>query len=828
MKRYIKASLILTGIAIYLFNTSPEAQAKALKFYKTSLKKISQLVSPMPMPITAPANDDCTNATILTVNGLCSFTSGTVDQATQSIAPVSCNGFTSPVAYDVWYKYIATPNGEKITVKGSSGFDAVIVLMDTCGGSVLDCANATTTGGSEILTTSGLTAGNTYFIRVYNYGPNTATTPDFDICVALPNPPPVNDDCITAETLTVDSLCNPITGSVLGATQSSAPDTCGNFTSPAAFDVWYTFVAIDTISVITVQGSLSFDAVVSLRDSCSGAVIKCSDHTLSGGVETIRDSSLIIGHTYYIRVYAYGSSVPSTPDFDICVSLPAPPPAYDDCSGAMLMAIDSTCNYMNGSVEGATQSSLPDSCGSFASQTAYDVWYMFVADSNDVEIKVKGSSSFDAVVVLKDSCNGSTIACADLTVTGGTETIAATGLTSGQTYYVRVYSYGSDLPGTSDFQICIALPPPPPANDDCSGAILLVADSSCNAVDGTLLGSTQSGPADSCVSFQSSGAYDVFYTFVATTTNNTVTVTGSSSFDAVVIVKDSCTGSVIACSDNTFTGGIETATCSGLTIGSTYLVRVYNYGSLMPSTPEFTICISVPPPAPINDDCANAISLTADSTCTNITGTVLGSTESAPADSCGSYQSPSAFDVWYKFIAVSTSQSVSVKGSASFDAVVIVKDSCSGSSLGCSDVTTTGGTETVDLTDLTVGNTYYVRVYNYGSALPTTTDFDVCLTTSSVIPSSVASIESKNNLVSVYPNPATNHVTISLKSFSANESNTYKIMNISGQTLLEGKFAANSLEKEIDLSSFAPGIYNVQVAFSSGNSINKKVVVLNK
>jgi hypothetical protein len=825
MNRYLKASLILSGLTIFLFHTSPFIHAKAVRFCTENVEKITNFLAPAPTTLSAPANDDCANAIVLTVNPTCSFTAGTVDQATQSNAPVACNGSTSATAFDVWYKFTAGPSGQKITVKGSSAFDAVIVLMDTCSGTVLDCANNSSAGGTEVLTTTGLTSGTTYFIRIFHNGNALPTTTDFDICVALPFPPPANDNCANATMLTVDSVCNATSGTVAGASQSSAPDSCSGFASPTALDVWYTFVATDSISVITVQGSLSFDAVVSLRDSCSGEVIKCADHTVSGGIETIRDSNLVIGNTYYIRVYAYGTAIPSTPDFDICVALPTPPPLYDNCSGAILLSIDSSCNYISGSVDGATQSDLPDSCGGFASPNAYDVWYKFVAGGDDIDIKVKGSSSFDPVIFLKDSCGGNTIACADLTVSGGTETITTTGLglIPGHTYYIRVYDYGNDLPETPTFDICVALPPPPPANDDCTGAIILVADTVCNATSGSILGATQSGVADSCNSISNSSAYDVWYKFVATTTNNIVTVTGSASFDAIVVVKDSCNGSVIACADNTVSGDPETAGCTGLIVGNTYYVRVYPYGSAQPNTLEFTICVSIPPPPPVNDDCANALLLTSDSACTILPGTVLGATQSGVADSCNNFQSSAAFDVWYKFIATSTNQSVSVKGSASFDAVVILKDGCTGTTLGCSDETTTGGTETIDSTSLTVGNTYYVRVYDYGSIPPETSDFTICLTDLEPLSSSVASIE-KNNSVMVYPNPATNKITINLKSITA-ENAEYKIMNVNGQVVADGKFAGNNTQKDIDLSTFTPGIYNLQVVLST-TVINKKIIVL--
>jgi len=797
MKHYLSIVLTITGITV-LFATPPPP---------------------------APGNDDCANAITLLVNSTCSFTSGTVDLSTESAPPDTCNGLASLTAYDVWYKFTAGANGQIITVKGSGSFDAVIVLMDGCNGNTLDCADNTGFGGTEMLNTNGLTTGNTYYIRIYHYGNAMPTTPTFDICVALPSPPPVNDDCSNAISLTVDSVCTSTSGTVAGATQSALPDSCSGFASSSAYDVWYKFIATNTNNIITVQGALSFDAVVTLRDSCNGPVIGCADNTFSGGIETINDTSLIVGHTYYVRVYPYGNAIPSTPDFDICVSLPAPPPLYDNCSNAILLSVDSVCNYTTGTVLGATQSGPADTCNNYASSTAYDVWYKFVAGLNGQTITVKGSASFDAVISLKDSCSGPSIDCADNTGSGGTERINANGLIPGNTYYIRVYSYGTDIPSTPTFEICVALPPPIPVNDNCSNAISLSVDSVCNYTSGTVAGSTELDPPDSCSGFASGSAFDVWYKFTATAATTNITVEGSLSFDAIVILKDSCGGTTIGCADNTGSGGIEVINGSGLIIGHTYYIRVYAYGSAQPSTLEFNICVSLPPPPPINDNCANAITLTASSSCNSISGTVLGSTQSIPPDSCGGFTSSVANDVWYKFIAVANAQTITVKGSQSFDAVIVLMDSCSGLPIDCADITTTGGTEVINSNGLIIGHTYYIRVYAFGSTLPATPEFDICLLDAG--PMSVNASENDKIHVDVYPNPAANKVTIGLNSANNGEVVWYKIFNVNGQIMAEGRYVANNLQKDIDLSSVSPGIYSIQINIAD-TVINKKIVLLNK
>lgn len=822
IKHYLKVVLMITGITLYLFQTSTIIQAKVLLPFEGNFNN-SMLFAAPPPP--APGNDDCINAITLTINPTCSFTAGTVDLSTESAPAATCNGFTSPNSFDVWYKFTAGLSGQKIILKGSASFDAVVLLMDGCNGNIIDCSDNSLVGGTEMLNTIGLTAGNIYYIRIYAYGNGLPLTSTFDICVSLPTPPPANDNCVNAISLNVDSTCISTSGSLTGSTQSGPADSCNSVASLSAYDVWYKFIATAANNVIRVQGALSFDAVVILKDNCNGNVINCADRTYSGGIETINDSSLIIGHTYYIRVYHYGNSIPSTPDFDICVSLPVPPPLFDNCANAILLNVDSTCNYTLGTVEGSTQSGPADICDNNVSSTAYDVWYKFVAGVSGQTITVKGSAYFDPVISLRNSCGGVSIDCSNNTGSGGTESLNTSGLIAGNTYYIRVYSNGSDLPLTPDFEICVALPPPIPVNDTCTSATLLTVSSVCNFMPGTVAGSTESGPADSCGNYTSSSAYDVWYKFVATATNNAVTVQGSVSFDAVVILKDGCNGSTIGCSDNTYSEGIETIYSTGLIIGNTYYVRVYAYGAGLPSSLDFNICVTSPPPPPANDDCANAITLTANATCTTISGTVAGSTQSLPADTCGGYHSIFAYDVWYKFIAVATGQTITVKGSQSFDAVIVLMDSCNSNPIDCVDTTTSGGTEVINSSGLIIGNTYYIRVYAFGSTQPSTPSFDICLLDSG--PMSITTIENKDNLVSVYPNPASNKVTIGLKTSHNSDAVWYKIINVNGQSVAEGRFASNNLQKDVDLSYLTSGVYNIQITISN-TIINKKIVVMNK
>jgi hypothetical protein len=102
---------------------------------------------------------------------------------------------------------------------------------------------------------------------------------------------------------------------------------------------------------------------------------------------------------------------------------------------------------------GATQSLPASTCSDFTSSAANDVWYSFVALTNTHRVTVAGGPGFDAIVEARSgACNGTSVACVDLTVGGQTEVLNLTGLTIGQTYLVRVYGWAG---GTGTFNICV-------------------------------------------------------------------------------------------------------------------------------------------------------------------------------------------------------------------------------------------------------------------------------------------------------------------------------------------------------------------------------------
>lgn len=127
------------------------------------------------------------------------------------------------------------------------------------------------------------------------------------------------------------------------------------------------------------------------------------------------------------------------------------------------------------------------------------------------------------------------------------------------------------------------------------------------------------------------------------------------------------------------------------------------------------------PAAPANDNCSGAIAINPTSS-TPVSGTTLNATQSM-VGTVGFADD----DVWYKFTAVSTAHNISVSADVSFNPVVeVFSGTCASlTSMQCVNTYGNGVTESARVTGLTIGQTYYVRVYDFGSTPPTSLIFNI-------------------------------------------------------------------------------------------------------
>jgi len=294
---------------------------------------------------------------------------------------------------------------------------------------------------------------------------------------------PANDDCSGAVELFPSNTCNPIDGDVGGTTQSVPAIWCDGWTGVADDDVWYKFTATETTHAIQLGISGDWDPVIDIRSGgCDGTNIDCVNGTYK------LMTGLNIGETYYVRIYHWEATLPSNTAFTICLLDGLIPPPNDDCSGAIELIPSLDCNMVFGDVANATESIPPITCNGWTGVANDDVWYRFTATDVTHTIILGILGTWDPVIDIRSGgCNGTNIACGD------TPNTVVTGLTIGETYYVRIYHWFLSQPSPTSFGICLVGPAPATCDADAG---TLSADSPVCLVAGSAdISATPNGDA---------------------------------------------------------------------------------------------------------------------------------------------------------------------------------------------------------------------------------------------------------------------------------------------------------------------------------------------
>ena len=160
--------------------------------------------------ISPPTNNDCSNATSVTVNSSSTCTSTTSASsvgATQSSAACTGTGADD----DVWFSFVATNTSHVLTVTPGTMSDVVFqVYGGNCGGlSSLACIDATAGSSVETTTVNSLSIGVTYYIRIHSYASTVGSRGTFTVCITTPCTTPT-----TAGTLSSDKTTTVVNDAV--------------------------------------------------------------------------------------------------------------------------------------------------------------------------------------------------------------------------------------------------------------------------------------------------------------------------------------------------------------------------------------------------------------------------------------------------------------------------------------------------------------------------------------------------------------------------------------------------------------------------------------
>ena len=329
--------------------------------------------------------------------------------------------------------------------------------------------------------------------------------------------------------------------------------TCGTATGLPATSITSSSATLNWTSVTT---ATSYNVQYKLTSSSSWTTVTATTNSKA-------ISGLNVSTSYDFKVQAVCNSTGGYSSVSSFTTA-ALPTSNDDCVNAEEIFPNSTCIQTSGSVAGATTSGLPKAgCDAFSGvPKLLDVWYKFQATSTSHTVKVAPSADFDAVVALYTSCSGGQVGCADNGGgNGAAESFTSTGLTVGTTYYIRVYSYGANIPNTKTFNICIIGSTPP----------------SCGTPSGLAAGTiTASGATLNWNNTSGANSYNVQYKQTSSSTwatvpstTNTITLSGlnaSTAYNFKVQAVCSSAGAYSAVSS--FTTGSINPSNSTVTIGT--------------------------------------------------------------------------------------------------------------------------------------------------------------------------------------------------------------------------------------------------------------------
>ena len=434
-------------------------------------------------------------------------------------------------------------------------------------------------------------------------------------------------------------------------------NACGSSTMGGYFKgVWYTYTPLfsGSATISTCTGT-SYDTYLRIfTGTCSG--LTCIGFNDDGcGTQSTVTFTATGGTTYYVLLGAFSATTTVTSGYTLTSTCPGAPPVNNECATSTLLVQNATCITTAGTTSNATQSQ--PACAGTADD---DVWYSFIALSSTPTVTLSGSAGFDAVLqVFSGTCGSLTsIACVDITVSGGTETAALSGLSIGQTYYARVHSFGSLTSNQGTFTICVSGPPAPPSNDLCSGAILLACPST---VTGTTVYATNDLVADQCgAGTGTQTAPGLSYKFTGNNSLVTASLCASSYDTRITIFKGTCSSLVcVSGNDDYAPCGLASQTSFNAYTGADYFILVHGFSTASGSFLLTLSCASLCTPTAANDDCAPDFPFTGAAPLnvepSNSTAYISGNNEcatpSAEADisaTCGGTFA-SYFDVWYSF-----------------------------------------------------------------------------------------------------------------------------------------------------------------------------------
>lgn len=538
-------------------------------------------------------NDNCPESITLPILSNCDAQNFTNAGATAQLIPLACTADNSD---DVWFDFIATTPDISIRIDNIAPLlpvfvgDLVASLYTGDCNALIERGCTTFTSAVSEYSLDNLIPGEHYYLRV------SASSFDeyfnFSICL-VGMEPPANDDCTDALILPINPgiVCSQsLDGTTTAAIGFADADCDGNEIQ----DVWYKFTAASTEYVILLNSEAGGIAAKIYTDACNN-LINFGDCVSSSPINL---TGLTINQEYFIQVY---STAGFGVDFEICMLSVPPPPANDECDGAYSLNIGSELCDQTTAATFLSSTGFANDCN--AQGISRDLWFSFTATANNLNLSVVNvidpftGQNNDFASIGYEYYDGN---CNALLSLGCVNDMAfnnmpMTGLVQGNSYFVRVFidNFSQDV----SFNVCLS-DDQAPANDELANAITLIQEPANNCTPmtlGTFAHATSSLAANSCNAMTGTANDDVWFRFVASSTQPTINVDYLMGAFVIELFDDDGTTFLDCANDASFTPTVN--------IGETYYLRIYTTDPfpLEGEQARFTICINGVPTLTISN-----------------------------------------------------------------------------------------------------------------------------------------------------------------------------------------------------------------------------------
>jgi hypothetical protein len=546
--------------------------------------------------------------------GACTPTLVTAGLGNEGSATIGCS--TVGVLTDVWYSFVAPSNGKKLIIETtpapSSNEDWAMQIYSSCGGAVVGCFDDFS--GSDFrpygeLCQFDYTGGQTYYIRLMQmqfYG----SGPTINLCVYEDNACPVvpaNNICANAATYTLQPFGSCPGADVNYTTENATPTIDFTLAAPSCN-------AVQSSNDVWVKFNTGLNTAVQFRytlvDATSvGAQIysgTCGTGTLApvgGTCYTTPGTRAVTGLTpntdYYIRFWSpQFNTSPTAGNFTVCIQEAPDCPGglgtgfvnIGTISGTYSSGLRTTC----GQVDDITSSLVNAACGNNGYFTGEDEVFQFQVPSTGLYQVVLSSNSSWVGIKIYSNCpflgrGGACVASVGSSLAN--KNLSNINLTAGVDYYMIIDQFAPPS-CINQYSFDIQPNPAPPVNDNCGvSATVLTQGVTCNYTTFSYsAGATPSSELGACAANDD----DLWYQFVAATSDPQITISPSAGFYPVVEIFTACGTTGICCSFNSNGAGlpVNLSSPTPLTPGVTYYIRVYDAFSGSPLTDDYDICVT--------------------------------------------------------------------------------------------------------------------------------------------------------------------------------------------------------------------------------------------